>query len=70
MENLLLSISYQDPLWIAIAFAFGLLVKQIDLPPMVGFLAAGFVLNVLGAESGDCLKSPISASPCCCSPSG
>ena len=55
MENFLLSISYQDPLWIAIAFAFGLLVKQIQLPPMVGFLAAGFVLKALGAESGEFL---------------
>lgn len=51
MENLLISIDYHDPAWIAIAFAIGLLFKQIKLPPMVGFLVAGFALHALGAES-------------------
>ena len=51
MDQVLISVSYQDPAWIAIAFAFGLLMKQVRLPPMVGFLAAGFILNLLGAES-------------------
>jgi len=35
----------------AIAFVFGLLFKQFRLPPMVGFLIAGFVLHFLGAEN-------------------
>jgi glutathione-regulated potassium-efflux system ancillary protein KefC len=47
----LISVDYQDPAWIAIAFAFGLLVKQVGLPPMVGFLAAGFMLHLLGVEN-------------------
>ncbi len=34
-----------DPLWIVIAFAFGFAVKQFGLPPLVGFLAAGFVIR-------------------------
>jgi predicted Kef-type K+ transport protein len=34
-----------DPIWITVAFAFGLLGRFIGLPPLVGFLAAGFVLN-------------------------
>ncbi len=51
MDLFLISINYQDPAWIAIAFAFGLLVKQVGLPAMVGFLIAGFVLHALGAES-------------------
>lgn len=42
-----------DPLWITIAFIFGILVKFIGLPPLVGYLVAGFVLNHYGAESGD-----------------
>ena len=37
-----------DSLWLLIAFALGFAVKQIKLPPLVGFLAAGFVLNIIG----------------------
>jgi predicted Kef-type K+ transport protein len=32
------------------AFAFGLLASRVGLPPMVGFLAAGFAFNQLGFE--------------------
>jgi predicted Kef-type K+ transport protein len=52
-----LSIHPNDPLWIAIAFLFGLLVKQIGLPPLVGYLFAGFFLNFLGAEGGEFLSA-------------
>ncbi len=51
MDQFLISIDYQDPIWIAVAFAFGLLFKQFKLPPMVGFLLAGFVLHFLGAKN-------------------
>ncbi|MEN1728917.1 MAG: cation:proton antiporter, partial [Pseudomonadota bacterium] len=37
---------------IGLAFVFGLAVKQIGLPPLVGFLAAGFGLNYLGQRYG------------------
>jgi len=37
---------------IGLAFVFGLAVKQIGLPPLVGFLAAGFGLNWLGQRFG------------------
>jgi predicted Kef-type K+ transport protein len=43
-------------LWIACAYALGLLVKRIGLPPLVGFLAAGFLLQALGYESGEALE--------------
>ncbi|MDV7340057.1 cation:proton antiporter family protein [Terasakiella sp. A23] len=56
METLLIAIDYRDPAWIAIAFAFGLLCRQIKLPPMVGFLIAGFILHVMGAEGDDFLR--------------
>jgi predicted Kef-type K+ transport protein len=56
METLFSSIDYKDPIWIAIAFIFGLLSRWIGLPPLVGFLVAGFSLNYLGAESGFFLK--------------
>ncbi len=39
-----------DYLWILAAFVFGFLVKQINLPPLVGYLAAGFGLHALGVE--------------------
>jgi glutathione-regulated potassium-efflux system ancillary protein KefC len=37
-------------LLIATAFVFGFVVRQIGLPPLVGFLAAGFALNMFGVE--------------------
>lgn len=37
---------------ISFAFFFGLGVRQIGLPPMVGFLAAGFAINLFGASIG------------------
>lgn len=57
MDPQLISISSNDPLWIAIAFICGFLVKLINLPPLIGFLAAGFLLNILGAESGSFLNA-------------
>ena len=57
MDPQLLSIHYSDPLWIAIAFLCGLALKMVGLPPLVGFLLAGFVLNVMGAEGGEFLSA-------------
>ncbi len=44
-----------DPLWIIVAFAFGFAARLVGLPPLVGFLVAGFVLNPMGAQGGDLL---------------
>ena len=41
--------------WIFFAFAFGLFAKTLRLPPLVGFLAAGFLLNALGVNNGEVL---------------
>jgi predicted Kef-type K+ transport protein len=38
-------------LFIATAFTFGMVINLTGLPPMVGFLLAGFALNFLGFES-------------------
>jgi predicted Kef-type K+ transport protein len=57
MESFLLAIDPRDPLWIAIAFLFGFAVKMFGLPPLVGFLLAGFVLNASGAEGGEFLAA-------------
>jgi predicted Kef-type K+ transport protein len=45
-----------DPVWIAVAFVLGFVVKQFGLPPLVGFLVAGFVLNGFGFESDETLE--------------
>ncbi|MFO7939761.1 MAG: cation:proton antiporter family protein [Bacteroidales bacterium] len=42
-----------DPLWLSIAFILGLVARFFKLPPLVGYLIAGFLLNALGAESGN-----------------
>ncbi len=44
-----------DPVFLAIAFVLGFAARQVSLPPMVGFLAAGFTLNGLGFEGGPLL---------------
>ena len=51
MESLFISIDYREPAWIGIAFLCGLMFRQVGLPPMIGFLMAGFGLNLLGAEN-------------------
>jgi len=51
LDPIFISIDYHDPAWIAFAFAFGLIFKHFHLPPMVGFLVAGFVLHFFGAKS-------------------
>ena len=51
MESLLITIDYHDPLMLGVAFLFGLAFYQIGLPPLVGFLAAGFAMGAMGAEN-------------------
>lgn len=44
-----------EPLVIAVAFAIGLVFKQLGYPPLLGYLLAGFVANAIGMGSGDAL---------------
>ena len=46
-----------DPVWLAIAFVFGFVVKQLGLPPLVGFLVAGFVLHGFGVQTTEALQA-------------
>jgi len=39
-----------EPMMIALAFAAGFAAQWLKLPPLIGFLAAGFALNALGFE--------------------
>ncbi len=47
-------------IWIGAAFLFGFAVRQIGLPPMIGFLAAGFTLNYMGITDGSLALDSIS----------
>ncbi|PTB93550.1 sodium:proton exchanger [Marinobacter sp. B9-2] len=41
-----------EAIWITFAFGLGLLVKLVGLPPLVGYLAAGFVLSGIAEATG------------------
>lgn len=43
-------------LYIAIAFLFGLLARTAGLPPLVGYLVAGFSLNAYGVAGGELIE--------------
>lgn len=55
MDIAWVAIALGDVGWIGLAFALGYVASRAGLPPLVGFLAAGFVLNWLGAGSGELL---------------
>src|SRR5210317_2465731 len=50
------AIALGDVAWITLAFALGFGARLVSLPPLVGFLATGFVLNYLGIASGEMLQ--------------
>ncbi|MCP4433839.1 MAG: cation:proton antiporter [Gammaproteobacteria bacterium] len=50
------AIALGDVTWISLAFFLGFLARLINLPPLVGFLATGFLLNYLGFTSGETLQ--------------
>ena len=56
MDFELIAIALGDVAWIALAFVLGLLSRAVGLPPMVGFLATGFALNLYGIASGEVLR--------------
>lgn len=45
-----------DPLLLTAAFILGFAVRQVGLPPMVGFLIAGFSLHAFGIQGGAALE--------------
>ena len=46
-----------DPFWLLIALVCGFAARQVRLPPLVGFLLAGFVLHALGERGGAMLAA-------------
>ena len=51
-----IAIALGDVAWLAVAFVLGLASKSVGLPPLVGFLATGFALNLYGFASGEVLQ--------------
>ncbi len=45
-----------DPLWLLVALVLGFIAQQMRLPPLVGFLCAGFALHALGIDGGPALQ--------------
>lgn len=45
-----------DPLPILLAFAFGFAARLTGLPPLVGYLVAGFVLSAVGFETNEAIE--------------
>ncbi len=45
------------PVTLSVAFLLGFLARQVGLPPLVGFLAAGFVFHGLGIHTDDTIKT-------------
>ncbi len=45
-----------EPISIAVAFLLGFGARQIGLPPLVGFLIAGFLLQQFGVEAGETIR--------------
>ena len=45
-----------DPLILILAFGCGYLASRVNLPPLVGYLVAGFILSTQGYESGPIIQ--------------
>jgi predicted Kef-type K+ transport protein len=51
-----IAIALGDVAWITLAFLMGLGARLIGLPPLIGFLATGFLLSTQGIVTGDVLQ--------------
>lgn len=51
-----IAIALGDVAWITIAFLMGFAARLLGLPPMIGFLATGFLLSTQGIVTGEVLQ--------------
>lgn len=56
MDSSWVAIAIGDVAWISVAFGLGFLSRLLGLPPLVGFLAAGFLLHSQGVENNELLQ--------------
>jgi len=45
-----------DPMWLLVALVLGFFSQQLRLPPLIGFLFAGFALHAMGIDGGPALQ--------------
>ena len=57
MDLTLIAAHFSDITWVLFALIFGLMVTFVSLPPMVGYLVAGFVLSAMGMQGGETLNA-------------
>ena len=57
MDLSLIAAHFSDIYWILFALMFGIAVGFISLPPMVGYLIAGFLLSAVGVQSHETLQA-------------
>lgn len=50
------AIAMGDVSWLAVAFIMGYFAHLVKLPPLIGYLCAGFILNAMGFSGGDMLN--------------
>ena len=50
MDFTWIAINHTSTALITLVFALGFLAKQVGLPPLVGFLISGFIMNAMGVE--------------------
>lgn len=43
---------YIDAIWLSLAFICGITAKKLKMPPLIGFLITGFILNATGLTQG------------------
>jgi len=56
MEFAWVALGIEDVAWISLAFVLGVLARLVGLPPLVGFLATGFLLNAQGIANDALLQ--------------
>ncbi|MDP6969513.1 MAG: cation:proton antiporter [Gammaproteobacteria bacterium] len=44
-------------IWVLFAFVFGVLARAVALPPLIGYLLAGFLLHFAGVQASDSLQT-------------
>src|SRR3569832_2794703 len=52
----MITVRSMTAVWISFAFVLGFVAWHVGLPPLVGFLMAGFILHAFGVQGGEILS--------------